>query len=84
MVGNEGGAREKPGNQLVDYIFNPFYTRHMAIKYTHVTRTFGEKSMLQKINPPTVFQMLFPQVLHCLHAIVIHQMKDKECSISNI
>ena len=48
MVGNEGGAREKPGNQLVDYIFNPFYTRHMASKYTHVTRTFGETSMLQK------------------------------------
>ena len=63
---------------------NPFYTSHMASKYTHVTRTFGGKSMLQKINPPTVFQILFPQVLHCLHAIVIHQMKDKECSISNI
>ena len=64
--------------------FNPFYTRHMASKYTHVTRTFGGKSMLQKINPPTAFQILFPRIFHCLHAIVIHQMKDKECSISNI
>ena len=64
--------------------FNPFYTRHMASKYTHVTRTFGGKSMLQKINPPTAFQILFPRILHCLHAIVIHQMKDKECSISII
>ena len=27
---------------------NPFYTRHVASKYTHVTRTFGGKSMLQK------------------------------------
>ena len=63
---------------------NPFYTRHMASKYTHVTRTFGGKSMLQKINPPTAFQILFPRILNCLHAIVIHQMKDKECSISNI
>ena len=63
---------------------NPFYTRHMARKYTHVTRTFGGKSMLQKINQPTAFQILFPRILHCLHAIVIHQMKDKECSISNI
>ena len=56
----------------------------MANKYTHVTRTFGGKSMLKKINPPTVFQILFPRKLHCLHAIVIHQIKDKECSISNI
>ena len=29
-------------------MFNPFYTRHVASKYTHVTRTFGGKSMLQK------------------------------------
>ena len=49
-----------------------------------ITRTFGGKSMLQKINPPTAFQIVFPRILHCLHAIVIHQMKDKECSISNI
>ena len=71
-------------NNMSPSFINPFYTSHMASKYTHVTRTFGEKSMLQKINPPTVFQILFPRVLHCLHAIVIHQMKDKECSISNI
>ena len=50
----------------------------------HVIRTFGGKSMLQKINPPTVFPILFHRILHCLHAIVIHQMKDKECRISNI
>ena len=71
-------------NQETFVFINPFYTRHMASKYTHVTRTFGGKSMLQKINPPTAFQILFPRILHCLHAIVIHQMKDKECSISNI
>ena len=70
--------------KIRSHFINPFYTSHMASKYTHVTRTFWEKSMLQKINPPTVFQILFPRVLHCLHAIVIHQMKDKECSISNI
>ena len=31
----------------------------------NIPRTFGEKSMLQKINPPTVFQILFPRLLHC-------------------
>ena len=58
---------------------NHFYTRHMASKYTHVTRTFGGKSMLQKINPPTVFQILFPRILHCLHAIVIHRLCVSHC-----
>ena len=88
-TGNNGVFMLRPASLKFKMRFycdsiNPFYTRHMASKYTHVTITFGGKSMLQKINPPTAFQILFPRIFHCLHAIVIHQMKDKECSISNI
>ena len=44
------------GNLVNSMTVNPFYTSHMASKYTHVTRTFGEKSMLQ--TPSSVSNLI--------------------------